>query len=766
MSYKMKFTQLIFFFSLLNGLAFGQIATNTPNTQVPPPAELHIKHTVGKITIDGKLDETDWQMAQPSRSFWQSIPYDTAEAHSKTEARMTFDDNFLYISGRCYQKRGSYIVQSLKRDFPPGSTDLFGFTVDPFNDRQNGFSFTVSPLGVQREGLIANGNEFSTDWDNRWFSAVTNEADYYIVEMAIPFKTLRYRVADGVANEWRVNFLRYDQSHQQAERSTWAFLPRFTSGNNVAFMGKLVWDDAPPKPSGRNVVVIPYLLGKTTKDFVNKIPKNGYDTEGGIGGDAKIAVTSSLNLDLTANPDFAQVEVDQQQTNLSRFELFFPERRQFFIENSDLFGRFGYDNINPFFSRRIGLAKDATGNIVSVPILAGARLTGKLDKNWRIGLLDMQTKGRSDLNIAASNFLATAIQRRIFTRSTVNFIFVNKQDFRTDTATGKNNWEVNPNVFNRVVGLDYNLASSDGHWQGKAFYHRSLAPTPQYQPFATAISTNYNSTNFNFSNGFETVGKGYTGDVVGYVPRKDYYRMEPKMNFVFYPKSKKLNSYSLGVDADIFWQRANDRLTDYDFSPIRFQAFGQSNWVFSLTPLRWDYTYLYAPFDPTNTGGKALPAGTNFTYRSLRAGFKSDVRKSFYFNLNGRFGEYFNGKINAIQSSWSYRLQPYGIISLDINYNQIDLPEGYNDRKLLLIGPRFDLSFTKSLFLTTYIQYNNQVNNVNLNARFQWRFAPVSDLFLVYTDNYFAEDDTRLGYRAFESKNRGLVLKCTYWLNL
>jgi hypothetical protein len=749
-------------------LLFFSLKTMAQQHSYKPAAapEIHIKKALTKITLDGKLDETDWSLAELSSPFWESIPYDTSLAISKTEVKLTFDDNNLYVAAKCYQKKSSYIVQSLRRDFPPGTTDLFGLIIDPFCDKQNGFSFVTSPFGVQREGLISNGNEFSTDWDNKWSVEVQTEPEYFTVEIAIPFKTLRYQTREG-ANEWFVNFFRYDQSRPQAERSNWSPLPRFSSGNNVAFTGKMIWDDAPPKPSRRNISFIPYALGSTEKDIVAKKPNH---TEGGVGFDGKVAVTSSLNLDLTMNPDFAQVEVDKQQTNLSRFELFFPERRQFFLENSDLFGSLGFENINPFFSRRIGFATDSAGNAAKVPIIAGARLTGKLDKNWRIGLLNMQTKGREDLKIAASNFFATAVQRKVFARSTVNFLFVNKQDFKSDAATGKNLWEQNPNAFNRILGIDYNLASKDGLWQGKAFVHRSFTPTPppngSEQPYAAAAAIKYNNTNFNFSSSYETVGKGYAGNATGYVPRSNYYRTEPKFNFVFYPKSKYINSWSVGMDGDVFWRLSDQHLTDYDYSPIAFNLFFKNNSSLSIIPIRWDYTYLFNAFDPTNTGGKQLPKGTVYSYPSFRWAYNSNSRKLLSFKMQGRIGQYFNGNIQAINTTLTYRWQPYGLFSLDVNYNKIDLPSGFNDRQLLLVSPRFDFSFTRNVSFTTFLQYNNQVNNVNLNARFQWRFAPVSDLFIVYTHNYFAEDDTIAGYRSFDSKNRALVLKCTYWLNL
>jgi hypothetical protein len=285
---------------------------------------IHVKKAQGMIILDGVLGEEDWQTAELASPFLQSSPYDTTYSTIKTEVRITFDDNNIYVGAKCLQKKGTYVVQSLKRDFGPGTTDLFGVIIDTYGDKQNAFSFAVSPLGVQREGLISNGNEFTTDWDNKWYSKVETFDDFYIVELAIPFKTIRYNHTAGV-NEWNINFLRFNQSVTPPERSTWAFLPRFASGNNVAFMGRLIWETPPPKPRA-NIALIPYVLGSLNKDVLAKKP---VITEGVAGFDAKIAIGSSMNLDLTVNPDFAQVDVDRQQTNLSRFELFFPEKRQF-----------------------------------------------------------------------------------------------------------------------------------------------------------------------------------------------------------------------------------------------------------------------------------------------------------------------------------------------------------------------------------------------------------------------------------------------------
>ncbi len=715
--------------------------------------QLPIHATPEPMRLDGLLDEAAWQNARVAQDFYQQFPYDSSFAGAKTEVRVTFDAQNLYVGAVCYQAR-KYIVQSLKRDFAGGTSDAFIVNLDPFRDKLNGFNFAVSPLGVQREGLLSNGNELSTDWDNKWYVKVRNYDDRYVVEIAIPFKTLRYRRREGL-NQWNINFVRTELVRN--ERSTWAPVPRNFPATDLTFSGTLRWETPPPAP-GANVSVIPYLLASGDVDFLAKKP-TAATTNAGF--DAKVAVTPALNLDLTVNPDFAQVEVDRQQTNLSRFELFFPERRQFFIENSDLFGTFGFYNVNPFFSRRIGI-KDGQ----KIPILAGARLSGRLNRNWRIGLLSMQTARRSEVAEPAANFGMVAVQRKVFSRSNVAFVFVNKQRFFTDSAERRSQ----PEAYSRIAGLDYNLASRDGRTQGKLFFHRAFTPRPLPQPYAAGALLNYSSTSWNVASNAEVVGKNYgaVAEATGYVPRSNYYRVEPTVSYRIYPKSTWINSYGVGVDGDWIWRLDDHRQTDWDFSPLYFTVQFQSSASLRITPLRWDYTYLFDEFDPTGTDGKALLAGSEYVYRSLRFTYASNTRRRFFFSAQGRIGGYFNGKLTNLTSSYSYRAQPYGIFSLDVNYNHIVLPAGYNSADLWLVGPRMELSFSKSLFLTTFFQYNNQVNNVNLNARLQWRFKPVSDLFVVYTDNYFATTDERDGlrYSALQSKNRALVLKLTYWLNI
>ena len=715
---------------------------------------LNIPRARAPISIDGRLDAQEWMGAEKTGTFYQQFPFDTSLASAPTEVQLMYDDNYLYVSAVCYQKK--YVVTSLRRDFPFSSSDIFILIVDPFRDKLNGFYFAVTPYGVQKEALLSNGVDRNADWDNVWYSEATRLPDRYIVEMAIPFKTLRYKLKEGVPNTWNLNFCR--NNLETNEKSSWAPVPRNQSLIDLGFCGRVDWETNPPAP-GTNVTLIPYGLGSAAKDFQAGTPTTGRIT---AGIDAKVGITPSMNLDLTVNPDFAQVEVDRQVTNLSRFELFFPERRQFFLENSDLFGSFGLSNINPFFSRRIGLGKnESNGENVQIPILFGARLSGRLDKNWRTGFLNMTTAKSDKFGVPATNYMVAAVQRRIGKRSNLAAILVNKDEIAGTKPENK---------FNRVAGLDFNFASPGSEWLGKVFYHQGFSSRQETGQYAAGTSLQYNTTRWNIEWELSDVGANYSPEV-GFAPRQDVTRHAASYNKVFFPKgrwARKLNNWYIGPDYDLVYGKKEDRMLDWDagvFFGFNFQNGAQVRGAL----LRWDYTYLFDPFDPTNTGGAELPANTSYLYFSNRLSFASNPRRQFYYSINTRFGEYFNGKILQVQTTSNLRIQPYATLSLDVNYTRIRLPEPYNSTQLWLIGPRFDLSFSRKLFLTSFFQYNNQVNNININTRFQYRFRPVSDLFLVFTDNYFATADDDFGgvpVQAWQPKNRAVVLKLNYWLNL
>src|SRR5260221_6105572 len=386
--------------------------------------QYHIHKASAGVKIDGIEDDVAWKESEVASDFYMVLPMDTSFAQVRTDVRMSYDDHNLDILATCYHLLpGPFMVQSLRRDFSFTKNDNFLLFMDPFDDQTNGFSFGANAAGAQWDGTMYSGGLVDLNWDNKWLSEVKWYDDRYLFEAAIPFKTIRYK--KGITR-WGINFSRNDL--KTTEKSSWAPMPRQFPTASLAYTGLLIWDQPPPVV-GPNVSIIPFALGRITRDYENH-EANAY--KGAVGGDAKIAVTSSLNLDLTVNPDFSQVDVDQQVTNLDRFELFFPEKRQFFLENGDLFANFGFfsgtvkdaltgnvaSSIRPFFSRRIGL---------DGPIKFGARLSGRIDRNWRIGMMDMQTKAVSERGLPLQNFGVMAIQRRVFTRSNISFMLINKE---------------------------------------------------------------------------------------------------------------------------------------------------------------------------------------------------------------------------------------------------------------------------------------------------------------------------------------------------
>jgi hypothetical protein len=717
-----------------------------------------IKRATGPIVIDGVPDDSTWSDAEIVSELIQQFPNDTSKSNVRTEFRATYDDDFIYFSVIAYDNtKGGYVISSLRRDFRGPGLDGVAVILDPFQDVTNGFFFGLSPAGVQREGLISNGylrrDDMDLSWDNKWYSETRIHEGYWTAEFAIPFKTLRFKAG---SKRWNVKL--YRQDSKANERAVWPFTPRFFEVGNLNYTGEMIWDESLTKP-GPNISIIPYAAGRVSEDFQNdQERKESLE----FGGDAKIAITPSLNLDLTVNPDFSQVEVDRQVTNLDRFELFFPERRQFFLENADLFSSYGHMFARPFFSRRLGVSRDPnTGLNVQNKIYAGARLSGNLNKYWRIGLLNMQTAAIEESDIPSFNNTVATAQRRIGTNSNVRAIFVNQQQFKTDST----DFKLGGYNYNRVAGLDYNYSFLNNRWTGNVFFHKQFTEANPKDEYAYGYSMIYSTRKLIFNWYQQGIGKGYT-PAIGFVPRNGYKRISPSGQILIYPKSKIVNTHGPTFDMAVIWDDVYG-YTDHDFLlgyAIAFQS--QATFQFNYRNI---YTFLFNDFDPTNSpkedNAVKLPQGTEYNYGNVAVNYSSDPRKRMTYEFIALAGEYFNGHRQAVTGVFSYRFQPYGLFSMDLSYNRIRLPEPYQSADIYLVGPRIDLTLTRSVFFTTFFQYNSQYKNININSRFQWRFKPVSDLFIVYTDNYFYAFENNPTYTNFTPKNRALVIKLTYWFN-
>ncbi|ASO06091.1 carbohydrate binding family 9 domain-containing protein [Arenibacter algicola] len=697
--------------------------------------QLHIHKTTAAIEVDGIGNDLAWQDTDVATNFYMVLPMDTGMANEPSEIRMTYDENNLYLLATFYNAtKGPYYVESLRRDFSFGKNDNFLLFMDPFNNQTTGYSFGSNAAGAQWDGTMHSGGSVDLNWDSKWVSAVTSDDEKWVFEMAIPFKSIRYE--DGVM-EWGINFSRLDL--KSGEKSSWTPIPRQFPTASLAYTGTLVWDSPPPTPK-TNFSIIPYVLGGIGEDMENNTDTQ-YDKK--IGGDVKFSLSTSLNLDLTVNPDFSQVEVDRQVTNLDRFELFFPEKRQFFLENGDLFANFGYATIRPFFSRRIGLG---------VPIRAGARVSGNLNKKWRLGLMDMQTASIDETGLPSQNFGVLSLQRKVFARSSIGLMLVNKESFNYPQDTDSLS-TVFPK-FNRNVGLEYNLASANNQWTGKAFFLKSFAPNKNGNGISQAAHLEYKSRKWNWKIQEESVEDDYTAEV-GFVPRNGYVNVTSYIGHLFFPKKSTILSHGPKLSASYFFNEKLERTDNINLLEYLLDFRDRSKLNFGVSD---EYVELLSPFDPTRSGKESLDVGTQHHWNAYTFDFISKPQSMFTYSFGGRFGGYYSeGNRTSLISELGYRFQPFVSLSSNLSYNHINLPAPWNNTEFWLIGSEVDITFTNKLFFATLFQYNEQSKNFNLNSRFQWRYKPASDLFLVYSNNYLIEP--------FEGRNWALTLKFTYWFN-
>ena len=754
-------TNFFLFLFILTGLA--GLAQNKPGS------ELHIRKAKASIQIDGILDEGDWRSADSAAGFYLNYPTDSLASPFPTVSRMIFDEQFIYVSFICYDDNAPVVVQSLRRDFEWSQNDNVGIYFDPYNDFSNGFFFGLSPYGAQREGTIAGGgidpeSSFNINWDNKWYSEVRRYPGKWVAEMAIPFKSFRY----NSGGKWNVSFLRQDIKHNQV--SSWIRTPIQNLPASFPFSGKLIWDDPPPQP-GANISLIPYAITSSYSDFENDVPR---DVKPNVGFDAKVGITPSMNLDLTVNPDFSTVDVDRQIVNLTRYEFQYPERRQFFLENSDLFNAPGFTTFTqPFFTRRIGLIGDSTGVLQQVPISYGARVSGKIGSQWRLGMMNLQTAKVKSLGLPAQNYGVAVVQRQVMTYSNLSFVFVNKQsdlegeydpnvlyhpslvvERKRGTST-----ETVLNKYNRIAGADFSLVTKNNRWGGKMYYHRSFNNYESGSDYSSGAFLTNNRRNLLLGTGFVDIGPNFRSEV-GFQPGQDLYKGYTSYflitDFPFYPQSKSIVQIMPGGETGYTYLK-DGRLTEINnVLRLAFRFRNTSDFKLELTNL---YQLLPSDFNPIfPRGDTTLLTDEDYRWNSFTATYNSDSRKLLTAKLIASGGQYYNGDRLGFGGTLSYRVQPYGNFSVTWDYNDIRLPGVYGQAKFLLLSPRLDLTLSRKVFLTSFLQYNDRFSNVNLNTRLQWRFRPASDFFLVYAENYLPG--------SFESKNRSLVLKFTYWMNL
>ena len=708
--------------------------------------KVNVSYITEEIKLDAVLNEASWYKKKPATDFWQYFPTDTLQAINQTEITMLFDDHNLYLGIKVYSSGNNYIIPSLKRDFRAGGSDNITLLFDTYNDGSNAFLFGTNPDGVMREALVSGGGKelrgFTSSWDTKWESVTKQYDDYYISEWAIPMSAFKYKEGE---TRWRFNSYMFDT--QSNERTTWIQIPQNQFIFNLAFMGDMVFE----KPLGKSktpISIIPYINTIAVNDYEEN--KEFFELK--AGGDAKISISNSLNLDITVNPDFSQVEADQVVTNLTRFEVNLPEKRQFFIENSDLFADFGNSlDANPFFSRRIGIAKDSTNTYIENDIIGGIRLSGKINTNFRVGLLNIQTKNDSENEIGGNNNTVLALQQKVFSRSNVSFLFINRQD------TSNKDFIIAEEKYNRVVGIDYNLANIDNSWNGKFYAHKSFTPNLDSKNYSTGTRLDYSSKKWRFRASGLYIGGNFKSDL-GFIRRTDIFKIDPKAEYLLFPKQGKINRHNFNVVPIIVWKpELNFQLADYNIISSWNAEFNNTSRISVSIFNR--YIYLFDEFDPSFSDGLSLAMNTDYTFSSIEFNLQTDTRKPFSFKIKPSMGQFFNGFKYTFDTEINYRVQPKFLFSIRARFDKIELAKPYSNNNIWLVSPKINITFTKSLYWSTLVQYSSLQENLGINSRLQWRFAPLSDLFLVYNDNYFTDSE-------FAPRFRSINLKITYWLYL
>lgn len=723
------------------------------NSTVQEQVSYKISRASGEIKVDGWLTDDGWQNAGTVSGFWMSFPEDSrvADADIQTQVKLTYDNQFLYIGAICHGT-DNYVIQTLKRDNKLQDGDAFGIVIDPVNERTNGFVFGVNPLGVQTELLITGQTGrrqvlepgrmppgLNVAWDNKWLAEVQNFPGHFVIEMAIPFKTLRF---ENNKTMWGINFFRIDSKTNSIH--TWSPVPIEFTEYDLGYTGELVWDKAPEK-SKSNISVIPYALGDVHRDFQSGKPAVAKFQ---AGADGKVAITSCLNFDLTVNPNFSQVEIDEQVTNLTLFNVQLPEKRLFFLENSDIFEDFGIPPMRPFLSRKIGL--DEKGN--PIPIIYGARLSGNISNDMRIGLMNLQTREKGDF--LAQNYTAFAFHRKLMARSVIKGYLYNRQAIKPENED-----------YNRNAGLEFVYRSADSRFQTFAGYSKSFSPDVIKKNYFYSSGIGYDTRKISAYTNLAGVGENYIADM-GFFRGQQYYdavrdtfvrigmnHSFSRFTYTMYPKSGgKIISHEiggmniLGFSEDFSLQARN---TDINYL-LKF-----ANTAMLGVAASFNFVDLLYPFSFTD--GVPLPT-EEYLYSYGRISFTRDQRKLFSFNSGALYGGFYNGTRAQLMAGIKYRVQPWGNFAVNFEFNDLQFPDPYGNARFFNITPRIDFNFSKELFWTTFMQWETQGDNFNINSRLQWRFQPMSDIYLVYTDNYSIDDRV--------PKYRSVAVKINYWLNL
>lgn len=706
-----------------------------------PEFQVRAKRTAQTPRIDGKLDDLAWESAEIIDKLIQREPKEGAPATEKTEIRILYDDRNLYFGIMCFDSEpGRIVAKEMRRDAELMNDDYFTVILDTYNDHRNAFAFSINPLGAQRDGLIRDeGASRNPDWDGVWVVKTLPGPDGWSAEIAIPFRTLRF--SKEKEQTWGINFVRYIA--RKREEDFWTPMLRsfgFFGAFKISYYGHLVGLEGIRQ--GEKWQAMPYLIGGGSKDDVAQ----SFTLKGDAGLDLKYRLTSNVMADLTVKTDFAQVESDQEQFNLTRFELFFPEKREFFLEGGDIF-RFGersqeYEPPSTllFFSRTIGLSEDGR----EIPILGGVKVTGKAGK-YDLGLMNILSDRTSyttdegeSVEIERTNSSVFRLKRDIFEKSTFGLMALSK-----DTFSGGD--------YNRAAGFDFNLAFGR-HVQGAGYLAKTFSPGLKGQDWAGHLNFIYDSDFFQNDVSYTDIGENFNAEM-GFIPRTDIRKL--RWNIGVSPRPGILGiRQSFIFNFLTYVENHAGRLESRNNMTGIFNLFQNGATIFA--GVMQNYEYLSEPFEIKDE--VFIPIG-GYHYNMAMLWLESDQSRAIGGRTEARAGDFYNGTIFSLESQGKLKFSRHFNVEFVYTLDRINLPVPGGRFTTSIAGSRIIYSFTPNLYAKAYIQWNSAEDRFRSNFLIRWIYKPGANVYFIYNET------RKLGAAGF-LEDRAVMLKVSFLFNL
>jgi len=683
---------------------------------IDPPKTIRATEINDNLRIDGRLDEADWQRASATTGFFQVQPEQGKPLTHDTQVRILFNRKFLYIGAYCPDSLGrrGVRVPDLRRDFDYFTNDLFGLSLDPFRDKRNAQVFQTNPFSAQRDLLAFDDSFFDRDWDGYWKVRTTRRDSGWVAEMQIPWATLRYPVSttdtagDGT-HRWGINFVRI--ARRLNEQAFWSPVPQAYTVYRMPYAGLLT--GLKPPPPSINIRLQPYLLADYNRRLVNGRP-TAETLRPKVGGELKWAISPNTVLDLTANTDFAQADADRQVQNLTRFSVFFPERRPFFLENASLFTIGNPGSIQPFFSRRIGLSANGS----PIPLDAGARLVSRTARLSAGGLVVRQraTPDEPGATVAVGRYSQNlGGQHRVGVLVTSRF-----NDARQGQA-----------VSNQTYSVDgFVRLSQPFSWDG--MLSRSQTNGATGNGWAALSRFSYSTNQWYLSYLQSVITQDYCPDA-GFVYASNVLNTNLGGYRMWRPtwRPKTLRQLDPGLFVNLFHRASDRRFQQAEIELFPLYLIGVKGWaIHGFVVPTWQQ--LDEPFTPL---GIRINPG-RYQYMRYRLFYRNDQSRKLSYSLFYEGGRYYDGRLQTLIGTLRYSPVAQVSMALDYTRNIADgLGVGRESRTAELITPQVRLAVNPRLQLTGFYQKNTAALRDVWNVRLAWEFEPLSFLYLVYNSN-------------------------------